>query len=113
MNAPTNSPAKYSGTSLHSVLPAIANPSVTAGLRCAPLNWPTANDADHDRHAPAERDHDPARVLPFGQVEQHTGHHAVAQQDQERRPDHFRSEDAQEPLLSSPSSCPAPNGEAH
>ena len=43
MKAPTNSPAKYSGTSLHSVVPAIANPRVTAGLRCAPLNCPTAN----------------------------------------------------------------------
>ena len=43
MNAPTNSPAKYSGTSPHSVLPSIANPNVTAGFRCAPLNWPTAN----------------------------------------------------------------------
>ena len=43
MNAPTNSPAKYSGTSLHSMLPSIANPRVTAGFRCAPLNCPTAN----------------------------------------------------------------------
>ena len=43
MNAPTNSPAKYFGTSLHSVLPITANPSVTAGFRCAPLNCPTAN----------------------------------------------------------------------
>ena len=45
MNAPTNSPAKYAGTSLHSVLPAIANPSVTAGFRCAPLNCPTTKTA--------------------------------------------------------------------
>ena len=43
MNAPTNSPAKYSGTWSHSILPSIANPSVTAGFRCAPLNCPTAN----------------------------------------------------------------------
>ena len=43
MNAPTNSPAKYSGTSLPSMSPAIQNPTVTAGFRCAPLNWPTAN----------------------------------------------------------------------
>src|SRR3954453_17092811 len=45
MNAPTNSPARYSGTSLQSMVPAIANPTVTAGLRWAPLNWPTANAA--------------------------------------------------------------------
>ncbi len=45
MNAPTNSPARYAGTSLQSVLPAMANPRVTAGLRCAPLNWPTAKTA--------------------------------------------------------------------
>src|ERR687896_960746 len=42
MKAPTNSPARYSGTSPHSVLPWNANPSVTAGLLCAPLNCPTA-----------------------------------------------------------------------
>ena len=40
--APANSPTKYLGTSLHSVLPITANPNVTAGLRCAPLNCPTA-----------------------------------------------------------------------
>src|SRR5688572_30929813 len=45
MNAPTNSPPKYAGTSLHSVLPIVANPSVTAGFRCAPENCPTANTA--------------------------------------------------------------------
>src|ERR687897_98960 len=45
MNAPTNSPAQYSGTSPQSMLPATASPSVTAGLRCAPLNWLTANTA--------------------------------------------------------------------
>src|SRR5918996_3161385 len=45
MNAPTNSPARYSGTSPHSVLPWNANPSVTAGLMCAPLNCPTAKMA--------------------------------------------------------------------
>ena len=33
MNAPTNSPAKYSGTSLPSIVPATANPIVTAGFR--------------------------------------------------------------------------------
>ena len=38
MNAPTNSPAKYSGTWSHSMVPSIANPMVTAGFRCAPLN---------------------------------------------------------------------------
>ena len=38
MNAPTNSPAKYSGTWSHSMLPSIANATVTAGFRCAPLN---------------------------------------------------------------------------
>ncbi len=45
MNAPTNSPARYSGTSPQSVVPSIASPSVTAGFRCAPLNWPTASTA--------------------------------------------------------------------
>src|SRR5215207_9978644 len=45
MNAPTNSPPRYSGTSPQSVLPSSANPSVTAGFRCAPLNCPTANTA--------------------------------------------------------------------
>src|SRR5919107_4573295 len=45
MNAPTNSPAKYSGTSPQSIVPATANPIVTAGFRCAPLNCPMANTA--------------------------------------------------------------------
>ena len=43
MKAPTNSPARYSGTSPHGVLPTMAKPNVTAGLRCAPLNCPTAS----------------------------------------------------------------------
>ena len=45
MKAPTNSPPRYSGTSLHSVSPMTANPIVIAGLRCAPLNCPTAKTA--------------------------------------------------------------------
>src|SRR3954463_5536461 len=45
MNAPTNSPAKYLGVSLQPVTPSSANPNVTAGFRCAPLNCPTANTA--------------------------------------------------------------------
>src|SRR3954447_17060612 len=45
MNAPQNSPARYFGTSPQSVLPMTANPSVTAGFRCAPLNCATANTA--------------------------------------------------------------------
>ena len=46
-----------------------------------------------------ERDDDPAAVLRLGLGQQHRGDHAVAQQDQERRPDHLRSEDAQRALL--------------
>src|SRR5215207_2969998 len=45
MNAPTNSPARYSGTSPQSVVPSTANPIVIAGFRCAPLNCATANTA--------------------------------------------------------------------
>ena len=33
MNAPTNSPAIYAGTSLPSIVPATQNPIVTAGFR--------------------------------------------------------------------------------
>src|SRR4051794_39555749 len=45
MNAPTNSPARYLGTSLQSVTPIVARPSVTAGFRCAPLKRLTAKMA--------------------------------------------------------------------
>src|SRR3954453_9124346 len=43
--APTSSPARYCGTSDQGVLPIVARPMVTAGLRCAPLNRPTAKMA--------------------------------------------------------------------
>ena len=99
MNAPTNSPARYSGTSLHSVSPMTANPSVIAGIEMRPAELPHRKDSHHDAHAPAERDDDPARVLGLGLGEQDTGYDPIAQQDQERRPDHLSSEDAQEPLL--------------
>ena len=59
---------------------------------------PHREHADHHGHAPPEGDHDPARVLSLGQVQQHAGDHAVAQQDQERCPDHLSSEDAQTEL---------------
>src|SRR3954467_9490063 len=43
--APTNSPMKYLIASPPSMPPVIQMPTVTAGLRCAPLNWPTTYTA--------------------------------------------------------------------
>src|SRR3954447_25555021 len=43
--APMNSPMKYLIASPPSMPPVIQMPTVTAGLRCAPLNWPTAYTA--------------------------------------------------------------------
>ncbi len=42
MKAPTISPAMYHGTRSQGVVPATAKPSVTAGLRCAPVRPPIA-----------------------------------------------------------------------
>ena len=47
----------------------------------------------------------------LGVGEQHRRHHAVAEQDQERRPDHFRPEDAQEP--SPPQTLASEYGRGH
>src|SRR5919202_2543952 len=43
--APRNSPMKYFGTSPPSMFPLTHRPTVTAGFRWAPLNWPTAYTA--------------------------------------------------------------------
>ena len=70
-------------------------------------------DADHHAHRPAPGDHDPAGVLGLGLAQQHRCHHTVAQQDQERRPDRLRSEDAQELSSSSLVGLPTPNESGH
>ena len=101
MNAPTNSPAEVPRHICdHLIAPLIANPSVTAGFRCAPPNRPTAKHGHRHRHAPPERDHDPAAVLGLRLLQQHGSHDAVAQQDQDRRPDDLGAEGAQAPSSS-------------
>ena len=60
MNAPTNSPAKYSGTSPHAMSPAIGEPERHRRVQMRPAELADRERAGHDRHAPAERDHDPA-----------------------------------------------------
>ncbi len=82
-----------------SVSPITAKPSVTAGLRCAPLNCPTAKTATM---TPMPQPNVMTIQPAFSALEwlsKHPGHDPVTQQDQDRGPDHLSSEDAQEPLL--------------
>ena len=57
-----------------------------------------AADVGHAGHrdkygkAPAGTDHDPPRRVTLGLVQDHVGHHAVAQQDQQRGSDHLGKE---------------------
>src|SRR3712207_7704213 len=60
-----------------------------------PYTTLSRSDGEHGdghRHRPAEGDHDPPGVLGFGAVQQHGGHHPVAQQDQDRRSEEHTSE---------------------
>ena len=82
------------GTSSHSDASIAARPIVTAGFRCAtpPVDREAPSTPTNTRHRPGPGDDDPSRVLRLRLVEQHAGHDAVAEQDEQRRADHFSEE---------------------
>jgi hypothetical protein len=51
---------------------------------------PDGINGDHHRQTPARGDNDPATTLALGFVEQHIGHDAVAEKDEQRGADKFR-----------------------
>ena len=93
MKAPTNSPARYLGTSFHGVTSVDREADRDRRVEVRAAELADRVHGDRDRHAPSERDHDPARVLGLGVRKQDSGDDAVAEQDQDRRPDHLGSED--------------------
>ena len=71
MIAPTNSPAKYLGTSLPLRVAVDREPERHRRVEMRAAELPDREDADHHAHRPAQGDHDPAAVLRLGLAQQH------------------------------------------
>jgi hypothetical protein len=65
-----------------------------------PTEPPDRVDGHRNRERPPGGDDDPAGVLCFRPIEQHSRHHSVSQEDQDRRPDHLGREVVHSPPLS-------------
>ena len=107
MNAPTNSPADVRGdvAPLRDAVGREPERHRRVEMRAAEL--PDRVGAGHDADRPAEGDDDPAAVLGLRPGQQRGRHHPVAEQDQDRGPDHLRTEDAH--VFSSPSDSDLPS----